>query len=272
MPPSLRAVPALPVLLMLGAGFLAAEAPPSQEAAVEPAAAVSGLATATPAQDPDFLFRQPRFTATLRGGVMRPRAEGEIFDVTFQRYTAERSDFLAAGLGFEIGVWAGDRWEFVVGIDGAQATAATEEREWVEEDGSPIFQNTRFLQGPAFQVGVKAYPLPRGEALSRFAWAPAPVSIFVGGGVGATGYSFRQWGDFVDEVEEVIFREDFLSDGTAFLGYGSAGVDIAIRPRLALTLEGRYQWAEDDLKGDFRGFDPIDLSGLRLTAGLSIRF
>jgi hypothetical protein len=36
--------------------------------------------------------------------------------------------------------------------------------------------------------------------------------------------------------------------------------------------EGRYTWASDDLEGDFVGFDPIDLSGLRLSAGINFVF
>jgi len=34
----------------------------------------------------------------------------------------------------------------------------------------------------------------------------------------------------------------------------------------------KYEWAENDLGIDFRGFDPIDLSGVRATGGFFMRF
>lgn len=235
-----------------------------------------GSRTAQAAGNPDFLFRTPRFSLTARGGFLQYRARGELFDFTTDRFTADRSDFRGGGLGLELGIWAGDRWEVMLGFDGGQATVHSQDREWDEElpDGSfvPITQTTRLRIGPVAQVGLKGYVLPRGESISQFAWAPAPIAPFIGAGAGYSGYSFRQWGDFVDEVREEIFEESFVSEGGSFITFATVGADVNLRRNLAFTAEARYQWGEDRLDGDFSAFEPLDLSGLRLTAGLSVRF
>jgi hypothetical protein len=51
-----------------------------------------------------------------------------------------------------------------------------------------------------------------------------------------------------------------------------AGVDYALGPRFAITTEARYLWSNAELSQDFSGFQPLDLSGLSTTVGLSIRF
>jgi hypothetical protein len=39
-----------------------------------------------------------------------------------------------------------------------------------------------------------------------------------------------------------------------------------------MTLEGRYLWAAAKLGRDFQGFDPIDLAGFKLSAGMNVLF
>jgi hypothetical protein len=92
--------------------------------------------------------------------------------------------------------------------------------------------------------------------------------------VGYMGYSVRQWGDFVYEDDDGLWiqSDDLNADGGSGLFYASAGADVTLRRNLALTLEGRYQWSEDELGQSFALGAPLDLSGLRLTAGLSVRF
>jgi hypothetical protein len=51
-----------------------------------------------------------------------------------------------------------------------------------------------------------------------------------------------------------------------------AGADIKLRRRLFLTAEARYLWAKATLGQDFTGFDPIDLNGVKVTAGVNVLF
>ena len=46
------------------------------------------------------------------------------------------------------------------------------------------------------------------------------------------------------------------------------GVDVKLGRKMFLTVEGRYAWADAKLKDDFIGFDPIDLTGFGVTAGI----
>ena len=70
-----------------------------------------------------------------------------------------------------------------------------------------------------------------------------------------------------------IFTATLESSGWSGEAHGFAGVDYTITPRLALTAESRYIWGRSALASEsFSGFSPIDLSGIGVTAGLSVRF
>ncbi|TVP77475.1 MAG: hypothetical protein EA352_03545 [Gemmatimonadales bacterium] len=192
-------------------------------------------------------------------------------------FEVERSDFGGGTLGVELGIRGGEHLEILLGIDGGQTTVNHASRRFEELDGSPIRQSTRVRFGPAVQAGLAVYPLGRGETLGTFAWVPRTIAPFAAGGIGVGAWEFRQFGDFVDEDPPegggpVIFADDFASDGAAFLTWAAAGVELSLRHNLALVLEGRYQWSESAFDGDFGLFDPIDLSGSRLTVGLTARF
>jgi hypothetical protein len=248
----------------------------------QPAAAgfASGAVTSASASasNPDFLFRAPRYTLTLRSGLFSLRANdapGTFFDVTTENFTADRSDFRSLQLGAELAVALNPRLDLTLAFDGGSVDVNHESRIFEEVDGTPIFQSTRIRSGPAAQIGLRGYVLPRGEQLSSLAWVPTRVAPFVGAGVGYGGYDVRQWGDFAFTTDEGDFiqYDDLTGSGGAGLLYASGGADVSLRRNLALTLEARYQWSESELGGDFRFSDPtLDLSGLRLTAGLSVRF
>lgn len=229
--------------------------------------AVPGIDAGSASQD--FLFHQPDFTLTLRGGMFLSRADSEVFDDVVRLHTIERSDFNTGSGGIEAGLALGERLELVVGLDGGQATLDSEMRDWVE-NGQPIVQTTRLRNGPTFTGGLKAYLFPRGESISQFAWTPRRANLFVGAGLGGTGYEFEQWGDFVDELNELVVTGDFVSSGGAFAAYASGGLDIALNNRVSLVGEARYLWSKTKLGLDF-DLRELDLSGLRLTAGLGFR-
>jgi opacity protein-like surface antigen len=241
--------------------------------------AVAGLglsfdAAPAAAQRPDFLFKEPRLGLTVRTGMFFYRGSGQFFDLTTSQFTAQSSDFRGTELGAELSVSLNSRMDLVAGIDGGGFSTTHAYRNWQEVDGSDVLQSTRIRQGPSLQVGLKGYPLARGEALGNFAWAPARVAPYLGGGVGYTNFDVRQWGDFVyEDVDGVwITRDDLSGDGGSALAFAMAGTDISLRNNLALNLEARHQWSEGDLRGAFRLTDPLDLTGLRVTVGLTLRF
>jgi len=219
-----------------------------------------------------FLFQRPRGTIAIRSGLLFHRAGSDVFTFAAERFTVERSDFRALSIGVEGTIWLGDHLEGTLTIDGSRVTRPSEARNWLEEDGSPIRQSTRLTVGPSVALGARYFLFERGESFGRLAWIPTRLNLFVGAGGGIAPYRFEQWGDFVNETTATIFTSDVESKGAVFTPYLSGGSTLRLTPRIALLIEGRYQWGETELKDQFSGFEPIDLAGLRTSLSLGYSF
>jgi hypothetical protein len=235
-------------------------------------AATVALASSVSAQEGvDFLLKEPRVSLSLRAGYSVPRAESELFDFTREQLTLEKEDLSGGVFQGEFAVRASDRIEVALGFGWASSTTRSEFRDWVGSDDLPIEQTTRFARMP-LTLGVKAYLLERGRTLGRFAWVPTRWAPYVGAGAGAVWYGFEQEGEFVDFETLNVFADHFLSQGWAPTAHALAGVDLMVRPRVALSAEGKYAWGNTGLSRDFVDFDDIDLSGFQATVGFSFRF
>ncbi len=223
------------------------------------------------AQDADFLFKRPTVTLGVRLGYALPRAGSEIFDFTRTELTVEKRDFNALSLGGEFGVRVTDRLDLAVGLGIETSKTRSEFREFVDNNDLPIEQDTKFTRVP-LTVGVKAYLLERGRSISRLAWVPNRWAPYVTGGAGFVWYTFEQTGDFVDFDTFEIFFDRFDSKGSSPLAYLGAGSDFSIGPKWLLNGEVRYSWASAGMDRDFVGFDDIDLTGVKATVGVSVRF
>ena len=98
---------------------------------------------------------------------------------------------------------------------------------------------------------------------------PRKVVPYVGAGGGAMWFQVRQSGDFVDYVDLSVFTDVFESSGWAPTAHAFGGVDVRVLRRAYVTFDARYTWASGSLGPDWIDFDPIDLSGLRLSAGFN---
>jgi opacity protein-like surface antigen len=226
------------------------------------------------AQEADFLFRRPWVSLGIRGGYAIPRAGSDIFEFTSEQLTVEKSDFRSAAGGLEIAVRATERIDVAFGVDVSRSETRSEFRDWIGDDDLPIEQTTVFQRIPA-TVTVKGYLWERGREVSRFAWIPARWSPYAGVGAGVVWYRFQQDGEFVDfdTADLEIFQYTYRSEDRAPTAHVLAGADVSLGPRFVLTGEGRYSWARADMDLlEFDGFDKIDLSGLQVTAGVSVRF
>ena len=85
-------------------------------------------------------------------------------------------------------------------------------------------------------------------------------------------YRFRQKGDFIDMKTMNVFSSLYESEGGAPTAHVRAGADYSLGPRFALTGDAKYTYSRAPLSRDFAGFERLDLSGLSMTAGLSVRF
>jgi hypothetical protein len=84
-------------------------------------------------------------------------------------------------------------------------------------------------------------------------------------------YRFHQVGDFVDFQTLNVFPDQFESKAWTPVVHALAGMDLSLGRVVMLTGEARYTYARGPMSRDFVGFNRIDLSGISVTAGFSIR-
>ena len=204
-------------------------------------------------------------------GINFPRAGSDLFDMITRELTLEKSDFRASVVGFDFGHIFRSRYAAVFSMEYSRATAASESRSFVEEDGSAITQTTRFTQVPVTAT-LRFYPAKIGEKVGSYAWVPARFLPYLGGGGGLLYYDFNQWGHFVDSQTLEIFYADLQSSAIAPTVHVVGGIDIGLSSKILANLEARYSWADAKLSSDFIGFQPIDLAGFRISGGIVFRF
>jgi len=220
---------------------------------------------------PDFLFRPPPVTLTLRGGVALANASSDLFEFTTEELTLRRRDFSGPTLELDVGIRVHPRADLVLGIGHSGAKPHSEFRHWVDQDDLPIEQTTRFQRVP-LTASVRTYLTPRGRQVGSLAWIPNRWAPYIGVGGGALWYRFHQEGDFVDFQTLEIFPTTLTSSGWTYTLHGFAGTEIRLGPTSALTVETMYRKASARPSPDFQGFDPIDLSGFNTSLGIQFRF
>jgi opacity protein-like surface antigen len=276
------------LLLTAAAGFPAAAAADGEQTA----------SRGTVRTQPDFLFERPSVSVSLRGIWNRARAESDFYEFVHEELFVRRDadedardlgrggmSFDAPGIGFEVGVGLTPRIDLAFGVDLTRAFARSELREYVGSDGLPIEQETSLRQVD-LTGGLRFALAPRGRAIGQYAWIPSAVVPYVGIGGGFLHHSLQQAGEFVDPFTDELFAEIFASSGWTLSSHALAGVDIRLTSRVYTSIEARYVWADDDLvcrrplSGvfgppeplGFCGFEPIDLTGLRIQAGVRFVF
>ncbi len=234
---------------------------------------VASGADAARAQDPsaDFLFGRPRGSLGARGSWQIAAASSDIYDFFSEELTIEKEDFDTFSFAMDAGFVVASRVDLVAGFEFSQETVSSEYRDFVDQNDLPILQETKLTILPV-TLSVKLYLTPRGHEVSRYAFVPAGVRAYVGGGGGFIWYELEQAGDFVDFVDLSIFTSHFHSSGWGFATQAFGGVEVGLTPRWFLSVEGRYLWGDADLGGDFVSFEPIDLSGARIGAGIHFTF
>jgi hypothetical protein len=221
-----------------------------------------------PRPAPDFLFGRPSGTLGLRVSWLTGRAGSDWYDFVTDQLTLERKNFNGPGFGTDLGITLGPRVDLMIGFDYSQSTTASEYRRFVDNNRLPIEQTT-LLRNANISGGVKFALTERGREIGRLAWVPRKVVPFVGAGGGMTWFQVRQNGDFVDYVDFSVFSDVFESRGITPSAHAFGGVDVRVLRRAYVTFDARYIWAAGDLGADWIDFDPIDLSGLRVSAGFN---
>ena len=224
-----------------------------------------------PQGSPDFLFGRPRGSVGVRGGWLFERAGSDLFEFVENELTVDKKDFNSPALAVDVGVALSPRADALFGFEFGSASTSSEYRAYVDNRRLPINQDTRLRQ-VNLSGSLKLALTPRGEEVGRLAWIPRTVTPYVGAGAGALWYEFHQTGDFVDFADLSVFSDTFRSSGWTPSAHVIGGVDVKMSRRLFLTGEGRYLWSHAELGRDFSGFDPIDLTGFKVTAGVNYIF
>jgi len=219
-----------------------------------------------------FLFGQPRFSFSVRGGLAKPIAGSGVFDDASKFLTVSKGDFTGVSIASDLSVRVTQRVDATFSTGIMTRRVDSEFRDWVDDDDLPIEQYTSFRRVP-FTAGVKYRLTSPGRSLGRLAWIPAKWTPYVGAGGGMMFYSFTQEGDFVDFQTLDVFPDKLESKSFTPTGYAHAGFDYSLSPRFTLVSDARYDFGRAKMNtGDFEGYDDIDLSGVSLSVGFGIRF
>jgi opacity protein-like surface antigen len=230
-----------------------------------------GGATTRPVPSPDFWFGQPRASVGVRGSWLFAREGSDFFTFVQDQFTIDSGDFNAPGIAVDVGVAISRRADVVFGFEYSGASSNSEYRDFVDNNRLPITQESSLHQ-INLTGSLKFALTPRGRPVSQLAWIPSTVMPYAGGGAGFMWYRLDQQGDFVDFVDFSVFPARFQSDGWTPSAHVFAGTDINVWKHLFVSVEGRYTWAAADLDRDFTGFEPLDLSGFKFTAGVNFLF
>jgi hypothetical protein len=223
-----------------------------------------------------YFFRPPLVTLSLQGGLGLPRASSDLFTDISERLTINDGDFRGAAVNTALFFNINPRIAIGASLGYSSRTVDSEYRNFVEESATgdlPITQTTRFARTP-IMAQAKLYLVPTGQQIGSFAWVPSKLAPYIGAGAGAVHYRFRQEGDFINfaDPELSIFSNSIEADGWAPAAQLLGGVDYSLTPRILLSGEAGYTRASRDLPREFEGFEPIDLSSVVATVGISLRF
>ena len=233
---------------------------------------LAGAAAPVAAQSGDgFLFERPQASISLRGGYSHASAGSDLFDEVTNTLTLRKGDFSGVALGSALGVSVAENVDVALDVGYMSTRTPSSYRSFVDNANREIQQTTQLQRAPA-TLGAKVYLAPRGRSIGRFAWIPTSVAPWVGAGAGFMWYRFRQEGDFVDFTTSNVRHDVLESDGFTPMAQGVAGLDVSIGARYALTGDVRYLAAKrPGLSADFKGYQPLDLSGVALSLGFTVR-
>ena len=236
------------------------------------AATMAFPAAAQTAEGDGFLIGEPTARLNLRLGLSQPRASSDLFRESFDSLTLSRGSFRAPDFGAELGIRLTSMLDFTLGAEYAGRSAKSDYRYFYDNNRQPIEQTTTFQRIP-ITAGLKAYLASPGRSIGTLAWIPSRFVPWVGAAAGASYYRFAQEGDFIGAGATMpVYHDALVSTGWGFAAQGSAGVDVSVTARTALTFEGRYTRAHAPLNRNYYdGYEALDLSGGSLAVGLTFR-
>lgn len=176
-------------------------------------------------------------------------------------------DFNGGAVGGSWDLALGDHFEVSLGLGFYQRSVPSVYNDYVDVDGSEIFQDFRLRIVPA-------------TATIRFLpFGDTPVQPYFGGGFGLYAWRYAEFGKFIDfsAVDRFgsfdTFNDRFVAEGTDAGGVVLGGVRIPFGDRYAFGLEAQYHEVSG-VVGIDNGFleDEIDLGGLTTQVTFQVGF
>jgi hypothetical protein len=190
------------------------------------------------------------------------RIDGDVLFIDRESLVFDMKDFNNVTFGGEWLVGLSDYLEAGVGVGYYQKNVPTIYRDVVNDNGSEIEQDLKLRIVP-MTATIRFLPLGRHG-----------VEPYVGAGIGAFNWRYSETGEFVDFTDNSIFRDRFVSNGTAVGPVVLGGIRAPVADAFLVGGEVRYQKAEGDTGGLDNGFlgDKIDLGGWSAQVTFHVRF
>jgi hypothetical protein len=200
-------------------------------------------------------------SVNLKMGLFVPRLNSDLWQINMDNLTFGKSDMVNTYYAGEYEFFLDRHTSFSLEIGSYNKSVYAEYRDYTYANGTPIYQDLTLRITP-IEANLKYYPLG-----SRYR-----ISPFIGAGVGLYAWTYQQWGDFIN------FQDNSISEGFAetrrfSVGFnGRLGLVFRFQQRLALALEGKYQYLRGHLSEYFQGFDLLDLGGFTANVSINVYF
>lgn len=205
----------------------------------------------------DALRQSSRLNISLGGALYQ--GSGEFFDMVQDQLTLAPRDLKAPTLGVELTVPRGERVRILAGADFARSSATSQSER--ATPGAAVQQTVLWTAGLGAGVQIR---LRAGAVQAESGWDPY-VSVYGG----AQTYRLVQRGMFADYRDASdIFSHTYTSEATSAFGQVGAGAVRPVTDRAGISAEIRYRYALHPMRDDFAGFNPLNLSGVRLSIGV----
>jgi hypothetical protein len=202
-----------------------------------------------------ILFSQ---SINLKIGLFSPAMQSDLWVDNMHNLVFNKTDMLNTYCAAEYEFFINRFTAFSLEIGKYSKEIYSQYKDYTFDDDSPIFQNISLRITP-IEANIKLYPFGH---RSRF-------FPFFGAGIGLYAWTYQQWGDFII-FPGLDIQEGFAETETFSFGFsGRAGLVFRFHPRLALAIEGKYQYLRGRLSGYFEGFELLDLGGITASVGVN---
>ena len=200
-------------------------------------------------------------SVNLKMGLFIPRMDSDLWQINMENLVLNRADMVNAYYAGEYEFSLNRHTNFSVEIGSYTRDVYSEYRDYTYANGSAIKQNISLRITP-IEANLKYYPMG-----SRYRLYP-----FIGAGVGVYAWTLQQWGDFVNFEDNTISQGFAESKRFSFGFNGRFGLVFRFQQRLALGLEGKYQYLKGHLSEYFQGFESLDLGGFTANVSINVYF